>query len=282
MHPPYGREPGRRRAIGRREPHALRPGLSRLSSVADRTYRGVNRLVAFAFRLAGFRFTVSGLDRLPTAGPAVVAANHTGFLDFTFVGYAARRRGRLVRFLCKASMFEVPIAGRLLRRMRHIPVRRDSGAMAFRRAVDALEDGQVVGVFPEATISRSWLLRGPFKPGAAAMALKCDAPLIPVIVWGGHRVLTVDGHRTLRRRLPITIAVGEPLAPTGTITELTERLQAQMADLLDEVIDGYLERVPPGEDPWWVPYDRGGTAPDPVTAARLDAEAVARLGDALG
>lgn len=249
--------------------------------MADRTYRVVNRIIALAFRIAGFRFTVTGTEHIPSHGPAVIASNHTGFLDFTFVGYAARRRRRFVRFLCKASMFEVPVVGWLLRRMRHIPVRRTSGAGAFRRGLRALDDGEVVGVFPEATISRSWLLRLPFKPGAAGFALKRDAPLIPVVMWGGHRVFTVDGRRTLRRRIPITIAVGEPLQPTGSIPELTDRLHARMTAMLTEVIDAYPDAPRAGDDPWWVPHDRGGTAPDPMTAARLDAEAIARIGDSL-
>lgn len=249
--------------------------------MSDATYRMVNRFTALVFRVAGFRFTLTGLQHIPPSGPAVLASNHTGFLDFVWVGYAARQRGRLVRFICKASMFDVPVAGWLLRRMGHIPVRRSSGALAYHRSLRALDAGELVGVFPEATISRSWLLRERFKPGAAAMASSRGVPLIPVVAWGGHRFFTVDGRRTWRRRIPITIAVGEPLEPVGTRAELDSRLRARMSTMLTEVLDAYPGITDTHDDPWWIPHDRGGTAPDPATAEILDAEAVARLGDSI-
>ena len=103
-----------------------------------------------------------------------------------------------------------------------------------------IDDGQLVGVFPEATISRSWLLK-PFKRGAAGLAVSRQVPLVPVVVWGGHRIYTVDGHRSLRRRMPITVSVGEPLIPGDgeTIDELSARLHTAMEALLDEAIDTY-------------------------------------------
>lgn len=247
---------------------------------SDRTYRWVNRIFAVLFRLMGYRFDVRGAEHVPAAGPAVLAGNHIGFLDFTFIGYAARDRGRLVRFMAKTSVFELPVVGRLMTAMRHIPVDRRHGARAYRRSLQLLDAGQLVGVFPEATISRSWLLK-PFKRGAAGMAINRGVPLVPVVVWGGHRILTVDGHRSLRRRMPITIIVGEPLVPGDdeTVDELSARLHLRMEGLLAEAIDTYPAEPRDDQDRWWLPYDRGGSAPDPETAAVLDREAVARIGD---
>ena len=88
---------------------------------SDRTYRVVIRVIAVVFRLLGLRITVHGEEHLPADGPAVVASNHTGFLDFTFIGYAARERGRLVRFMSKVSTFESRLSGWLMRAMRHVP-----------------------------------------------------------------------------------------------------------------------------------------------------------------
>lgn len=247
---------------------------------SDSTYRVVNRVFAILFAVMGYRFDVRGAEHVPATGPGVLAGNHIGFLDFTFIGYAARERGRLVRFMAKRSVFESRIAGWLMRRMRHIPVDRRAGFRAYRRGLRLVEDGQLVGVFPEATISRSWLLK-PFKAGAAAIAVNRQVPLIPVVVWGGHRVWTVDGHRSLRRRIPITINVGAALVPAAdeTVDELGVRLRTAMEALLDEAIDTYPEQPRSDADRWWLPHDRGGTAPDPVTAAVLDREAVARIGD---
>lgn len=238
------------------------------------------RVFGALFRLMGYRFDVRGMEHIPTSGPGVVAGNHIGFLDFTFIGYAARARGRRIRFMAKRSVFDAPVAGRLMRAMHHIPVDRRAGWQAARRGLDLVRDGELIGVFPEATISRSWLLK-PFRRGAAGIAAHHGAPLIPVVVWGGHRILTVDGHRTLRRRIPITIMVGEPLLRTEgeTVDELSARLHHRMEALLDEAIDTYPDRPRDDRDRWWLPYDRGGTAPDPETAAVLDREAVARIGD---
>ncbi len=228
----------------------------------------------------GYRFDVRGDQHIPTSGAAVLAGNHIGFLDFTFIGYAARRRDRLVRFMAKRSVFETPVAGRLMRSMRHIPVDRREGWRAYRQGLRTIDDGQLVGVFPEATISRSWLLK-PFKRGAAGLAISRQVPLVPVVVWGGHRIYTVDGHRSLRRRMPVTVSVGAPLIPGDgeTIDQLSERLHTAMEVLLDDAIDTYPVEPRNDGDRWWVPHNRGGTAPDPETAAVLDREAVARIGD---
>jgi 1-acyl-sn-glycerol-3-phosphate acyltransferase len=245
---------------------------------SDRTYRVVVRLIAGFFRLLGLRITVHGEEHLPATGPAVVASNHTGFLDFTFIGYAARERGRLVRFMSKLSTFESPFSGWLMRAMRHVPVDRWSGAMAYRQARRLLDEGEIVGVFPEATISRSWLVKG-LKPGAAGLAISRSAPLVPAVVWGSHRVMTVDGHRSLRRGKAITILLGEPLRPAAgeTIAGLTERLHIAMTTLLNQAIAGYPDMPRSADDRWWLPHDRGGTAPPPDVAAALDRAALARI-----
>ncbi len=243
-------------------------------------YRFAVTTFGLIFRLMGYRFDVRGAEHLPAEGPGVLAGNHIGFLDFTFIGYVARKRGRLVRFTSKRAVFDIPVVGSMMRAMRHIPVDRRSGARAYRRCLDLVDEGELIGVFPEATISRSWLLK-PFKRGAAGVAVNRGVPLIPVVVWGGHRVLTVDGHRTLRRRIPITIRVGEPLeAGVGeTVDALNGRLHVAMGLLLDEAIDTYPDTPRDDDDRWWLPHDRGGTAPDVATAAELDREAVARIGD---
>jgi 1-acyl-sn-glycerol-3-phosphate acyltransferase len=244
----------------------------------DRTYRVAIRLFATLFRLLGLRIAVRGAEHLPTSGPAVLACNHTGFLDFTFVGYAARERGRLVRFMSKVSVFDSRVSGPLMRAMRHIPVDRWTGAGAYRQARRALEAGEVVGVFPEATISRSFLVKR-LKPGAAGLAISRCAPLVPVAVWGSHRIATVDGRRSLRRGKAVTILLGEPLQPADdeTITELTGRLHAALTALVDEAIDVYPDTPRDDADRWWLPHDRGGTAPSPEVAAALDQAALERI-----
>lgn len=245
----------------------------------DRTYRVVITVVAGLFRALGLRISVTGMHHLPRTGPAVVASNHLSFLDFTFVGYAARERGRRVRFMSKVSVFEVPVVGRAMRAMRHVPVDRWTGASAYRTARRLLEQGEVVGVFPEATISRSFRVKA-LKPGAAAMALTRDVPLVPCVLWGPHRVWTVDGRRSLRRGKAVTISLGEPLVPAAdeTVESLTARLADALAGLLDAAVDAYPDAPRDDADRWWVPHDRGGTAPDVATGAALDRAAMERIG----
>lgn len=246
----------------------------------------VHRVVVRAFRavlcLLGLRISITGAEHLPAHGPAVLAANHTSYLDFALVGLVASRRGRLVRFLAKQASFDHPVSGPFMRVMGHVPVDRRHGAVAYRRAERALRAGQLVGVFPEATISRSWRLR-PFKPGAASLAVREQVPLVPVVTWGAHRVLTVGGRRDLRRRgVAVTVLLGEPVTPVdpgddpaAAVAVTALRLRERVDALLEQAQHGYPDAPRAGEDPWWVPRHLGGTAPEPAAALLLDDAGVA-------
>ena len=240
-------------------------------SVSDLVYRVVVAAAKAVFRGLGLRIEVRGADRLPARGPAILASNHVSFLDFTFVGLVGDRRGRNVRFLTKEGVFASRPVGAAMRAMGHISVDRSHGEVALRHALEALRAGEVVGVFPEATISRSWTLRA-FRPGAAAMAVWTQAPLVPVVVWGGQRILTVGGRFSLRRGTPVTILVGQPIrpGPDADPAEVTRVLRARIGDLLEEAMDTYPDRPQARTDAWWVPARRGGTAPTPEVAAVLD------------
>lgn len=226
------------------------------------------------FRLLGFRFDVRGVDNIPSTGAAVLAANHVSYLDFMFVGLAAHRRGRrLVRFLAKRAVFAHPVGGPLMRGMRHIPVDRSAGADAYAAAVDALRRGELVGVFPEQTIARSFVPR-PMKTGAARMAIEAGVPIIPVAVWGGQRVWTTGRRPKPHPRVPISVWVGEPLhaQPDESAADLTARLQTRLRELVDEVITAYPDR---GHGEFWWPAHLGGGAPSPDDAAAAEQASIA-------
>jgi len=240
-------------------------------------YRGVIRTALTMFRVFGFRFDLRGIENVPATGGAVLASNHVSYFDFMFVGYMAHRRGRrLVRFMAKQAVFRHPIGGPLMRGMKHIPVDRAAGAAAYRHAVEALRAGELVGVFPESTISRSYVPR-PMKSGAARMALEAGVPLIPVLTWGGHRVWTVGRRPVWRRRVAVSIWVDEPLAvlPDDTAATLTARLAVRLRDLVDKAVADYPDR-PEGGDDWWLPHHAGGSAPTPEEAAAAEAAAIAK------
>lgn len=239
-------------------------------------YGTVVKAARLMWRIQGLKFTITGLENLPTAGGAVVAINHTGYLDFTFAGLPAvlQGQGRLVRFMAKKEIFDHSVGGPLMRKLRHISVDRENGSDSFDAAVQALKAGELVGVYPEATISRSFELKE-FKSGAARMAIAADVPIVPHIVWGAQRIWTKDHPKKMwRPKVPISIAVGEPIQPTLPPTELTALLRTRMQALLEEVQEAY-GPYPPGE--FWVPQRFGGGAPTMEQAKELEAaEAVRR------
>jgi 1-acyl-sn-glycerol-3-phosphate acyltransferase len=240
--------------------------------MADLVYPPVLLLARGVFLGLGVRFTLEGGANVPRIGGAVLASNHVSYLDFTFVGLTARPSRRLVRFMAKDGTFRHPVSGPMMRGMHHIPVDRSAGAAAFDHAVRALRTGEIVGVFPEATISRSWTLKD-FKTGAARMAAEAEVPLIPMATWGGQRIYTKDHRRDLRRGKAVGLAVGEPFQPApgvdpgDTTTELKRRIHA----LLEHLQDIYPQEPASDSDRWWLPAHLGGTAPTPEQAAEMDA-----------
>jgi 1-acyl-sn-glycerol-3-phosphate acyltransferase len=237
----------------------------------DRPYRFIIRIALVVFRLFGFRFDVRGSEHLPTTGGAIISSNHVSFFDFTFLGLGALPQHRLVRFMAKSAVFDHWAAGPAMRAMQHIPVDRAAGTAAFEAAVRALKDGKVVGVFPEATISRSFTVKD-LKAGVARMAVLSDAPIIPAAVWGGQRVAT-KGHKVvLRRGVPVTVILGEPIVPEPgeKAQALLRRTKAAMEALLDEAQRSYPDQPAGPDDRWWLPAHLGGTAPTPESAAVED------------
>jgi 1-acyl-sn-glycerol-3-phosphate acyltransferase len=229
--------------------------------VNDRVYRVVLLLGRALFRALGLRRTVVGADRLPT-GAAVLAISHLGYLDFALTEWALwRHRRRLARFLVTDSAFQHPVAGPLLRAMGHVPVHRDAGAAAYRQAVRRLRAGEVVGVFPESRVTSTFTPL-PFKAGAARMAIEAQVPLVPVVVWGGHRVLTRTHRPSLSEafRAPVRLHVGEPLhpGPGADAAAVTADLRTAMARLLEQAQAAY---PVDGTGAWWQPARLGGGAP---------------------
>jgi 1-acyl-sn-glycerol-3-phosphate acyltransferase len=239
--------------------------------MAEPVYRPVIGFARGVFTYLGLRFDVTGSDNVPRTGGGVVAMNHVGYLDFALAGYAFRPRKRMVRFMAKKEVFDHKVSGPLMRGMKHIPVDREAGSGAFSAAVEALRAGELVGVFPEATISQSFELKE-FKNGAVRMATDAGVPIIPVIVWGSQRVWTKGRPKALKRNhVPIRIVIGEPYTPADAdMTLATKDLKARMQALLDQARSSYADTPEPGA--WWMPAALGGSAPTLEVAEKADAE----------
>src|SRR5918998_280121 len=130
----------------------------------DLVYPPVIAATLAAFRVLDLRIRLDGAEHVPTEGGAVLASNHISYLDFLFCGLAARPSRRLVRFMAKQEIFAHRVGGPLMRGMRHISVDRSAGMASYKAALEALKRGEVVGVFPEATISTSFTIKE-FKTG---------------------------------------------------------------------------------------------------------------------
>lgn len=236
----------------------------------DVTYRPIIVTAKTAFRALGQRFQMTGTEHVPREGGVLLAFNHISYVDFIYGGLAANPSGRLVRFMAKREVFDHRWAGPVMRSLHHIEVDRGEGVASFHTAVDFLRRGEAVGIFPEATISRSMELKE-FKSGAVRIAAAAGVPVVPVILWGTQRMMTKGHPRDFSRGKTIAIRVGEPLHPTGEnpVAETAE-LRARMSGMLTEVVADYpAEEQPPGS--WWVPASMGGAAPTPDEALALDA-----------
>lgn len=237
----------------------------------DITYPPIILTAKLLFKALGLRFQMHGTAHVPQQGGALLAVNHVGYVDFVLAGFAAVPSKRLVRFMAKREAFDHKISGPIMRSLHHISVDRADGIGSYREAVRYLNEGEIVGIFPEATISRSFEIKE-IKSGAVRIAAAAGVPLIPVILWGTQRLLTKDHPRDFSRGKTIGIHVGEPMHPTGEDpTAETAELHRRMAELLEETIAAY----PDAEQPlgsWWLPASHGGTAPTPEQATRLDAE----------
>ncbi|GAB2460165.1 1-acyl-sn-glycerol-3-phosphate acyltransferase [Conyzicola lurida] len=235
---------------------------------------GVGRALFGALRV---KPAITGAENFPAQGGAVLAITHFGYLDFALVEWMMWKANRRhIRFLAQKGAFDKPGVGFVLRGMHHISVDMTAGADAYRAAVQALRDGEVLGVFPEGGVSASFEVRE-LKSGAVRMAAEAGVPVIPVAVWGGHRLKTKSAGSSLREKfgVPVRFAVGTPFTPSpeDDAADVTLGLQRSLQTLV-----GALQADYPvdGTGAWWQPARLGGSAPTPEVAAVEEAARKAR------
>ncbi|HET7074773.1 MAG TPA: lysophospholipid acyltransferase family protein [Mycobacterium sp.] len=242
--------------------------------MAEPFYRLCEWVIPPVVAMNGTKFTFQGLENIPVQGGALLAQNHTSYLDWLPSMFAVRERHRRRYFMIKAEMADVKAVNYVIKHARLIPVDRRKGHDALEVAVQRLRAGELIGMHPEATISRSYELRE-FKTGAARMAVEAEVPIIPMIVWGVQRIWPKDHPKKLfRNKVPITVAARRPLPPEGTPEQLNATLRQAMNAMLYRVQAEY----PHPEGEYWVPERLGGSAPtqDDSRALRV-AELVERV-----
>jgi 1-acyl-sn-glycerol-3-phosphate acyltransferase len=228
----------------------------------DFVYPPVVLLIKGVWKILGIQFKFIGQENIPTSGGAVLAMNHIGYLDFALIGTGALPRKRYIRFMAKKAIFDHKFAGPLMRGMHHICVDRENGSTSFVAATRALRSGEIVGIFPEATISRSWEIKD-LKSGAVRLSQGGNVPIIPTVIWGSQRIYT-KGHRPnfKRNRFPISIYFGEPyfveksLDVAAAELDLKDKLERLLREVQREYPDSH-------QGKWWAPARLGGLAPTP-------------------
>ena len=139
------------------------------------------------------KLKITGVEHIPKTGAFVLAPNHYSEIDPLIVGVAMWKIGRMPHYMAKASLFKVPIVGKLLHASGQIPVERaDSGKRSdpLAAAKRIAEQGLAVVVYPEGSLTRDpdlWPMRG--KTGAVRTALEQGVPVIPAAHWGTQLVM---------------------------------------------------------------------------------------------
>jgi 1-acyl-sn-glycerol-3-phosphate acyltransferase len=231
--------------------------------VADLVYPPVIVLIKSFWKYLGLNFDFQGQENVPLKGGAILAINHTSYLDFALAGTAALPAKRYVRFMAKKEIFDNKIAGPLMRGMHHINVDRSNGSASFVAALRSLKDGEIIGIFPEGTISTSFEIKG-LKSGAVRLAIGAGIPIIPTIVWGGQRVYTKGVKPNFKRKkTPVSVSFGEPIFYSReTDVEVAE---AHLREVMIEMLHKVQEKYPDSHlGQRWAPVRLGGTAPAPL------------------
>ncbi|GAA1772334.1 lysophospholipid acyltransferase family protein [Luedemannella helvata] len=192
-----------------------------------------------------------GMEHIPPTGPLILVANHISHADPFVLAHYVYDAGRWPGFLAKASVFRLPVAGRILHKVGQIPVYRGTvdAAKALDAAVGALRAGEAVLIYPEGTITREpelWPMRG--KTGVARLWLTTGAPVVPVAMWGPEKIFDPHTRKVrLRPRMPVTVVAGPPIdlsrwtgvAPTSAnLHEITDHIMGVLRDMVEDIRGG--------------------------------------------
>ena len=146
-------------------------------------YKFCRAVLRFLYRLL-FRFSAKGIEHVPSTGGVVLCSNHISLLDPPALGILLERK---VCFMAKQELFDIPVFGTIIKGLGAFPVKRGGvGKETIRTAFKLLQDGGIMGIFPEGTRNTSGDVAA--KKGAAMIALKSGAAVVPVAVCGKYQL----------------------------------------------------------------------------------------------
>jgi 1-acyl-sn-glycerol-3-phosphate acyltransferase len=180
-----------------------------------------------------FRGRIDGAEHVPQHGPLIVVSNHASDFDPPILSSCMRRP---VSFMAKEELFQVPVLSRAIRLYGAYPVKRGSpDRSAIRAALAQLEAGWAVGIFLQGTRTVDGRIPSP-KLGAAMIAAKTQAPLIPVSLWGTQAIITKGSK--LPHPVPVTVRIGEPIPPPrSTKRDDLERMTQHCVEIIHGMHD---------------------------------------------
>jgi 1-acyl-sn-glycerol-3-phosphate acyltransferase len=180
-----------------------------------------------------FRGRIHGAEKVPQKGPLVVASNHASLFDPPIVSNCV---GRPVAFMAKEELFEIPILKQAIALYGAYPVKRSAADRnAIRSAIAALEEGWAVGIFMQGTRTPDARITDP-KLGAALIAAKMQAPLLPVSIWGTEKILRKGS--SVPRSVAVTVRIGDAIAPPrSTDREALQAVTNRCAAIINEMHD---------------------------------------------
>lgn len=222
---------------------------------------------------------LEGKARKPIPGHgAVIAITHFGYLDFVVASMVMWRHAKVqMRYLIHKGAADHWLAGPAISAAGHVVVDKTAGRDAYVQAVAKLREGEYIAILPEAGVSRSFTVRE-CKTGAVRMAAEAGVPIVPISVWGAHRLMTRGhGFKPFKSwRMPIRVQVGKQIRPTidADANVATEELRAELQAGIDAAMADYPVTAEPGA--WWMPAAAGGGAMTVQEQAEADARDMAR------